>query len=296
VVHRIRGIGVIKASLGVQTFDPRVQAAIGRVQPEADIARAMDGLRAPGVDSINFDLMYGLPHQDEAVLAQTLDTAVAMAPDRVALFGYAHVPHVVHASGGSTWPRCPASARFAMAAQGSAHCARRATTPSVSITFARPHDAWPRRGAMARCGAISRALPTIPRRADRPGASSVGMWPGLLVQNEKNAGRYRQQVEAGRLAGTRGLVQSAEDQRRAALIEALLCQEAVDLPADIREAIAPDLAPFLARGLARLEGRGSNSCPAARPITARSRCCSMPIADKAISSVRRLIRISCLRK
>jgi coproporphyrinogen III oxidase-like Fe-S oxidoreductase len=71
-----------------------------------------------------------------------------------------------------------------------------------------------------------------------------------LVQNEKNAGRYRQQVEAGRLAGTRGLVQSAEDQRRAAVIETLLCQEAVDLPADLLDEAREGLAPFLARGLA----------------------------------------------
>jgi oxygen-independent coproporphyrinogen-3 oxidase len=77
----LRGVGVIKASLGVQTFDPRVQAAIGRVQPEADIARAMDGLRAAGVDLINFDMMYGLPHQDEDVLARSLATAIAMKPD-----------------------------------------------------------------------------------------------------------------------------------------------------------------------------------------------------------------------
>jgi coproporphyrinogen III oxidase-like Fe-S oxidoreductase len=122
------------------------------------------------------------------------------------------------------------------------------------------------------------------------------MWPGLLVQNEKNAGRYRQQVEAGRLAGTRGLVQSAEDQRRAALIETLLCQEAVDLPADIREAIAPDLAPFLARGLARWKGSGwcwrrqrALSSLHRRPVRCLSR--TRPSVQFC-----RLIRISCLRK
>jgi oxygen-independent coproporphyrinogen-3 oxidase len=149
---------VIKASLGVQTFDPRVQAAIGRVQPEADIARAMDGLRGAGVDSINFDLMYGLPYQDEAVLAQTLDTAMAMAPDRVALFGYAHVPHVMPRQRRIDAAALPGQrARFAMAAQGSAHCARRATSRSVSIISRCPTMIWPRRGAMARCAAISRA-------------------------------------------------------------------------------------------------------------------------------------------
>jgi oxygen-independent coproporphyrinogen-3 oxidase len=81
----IRGIGVIKASLGVQTLDARVQSAIGRVQPKDLIERAVEGLRRAGVDSINFDLMYGLPFQDDAVLAQTLDETIAMGADRVAL-------------------------------------------------------------------------------------------------------------------------------------------------------------------------------------------------------------------
>jgi coproporphyrinogen III oxidase-like Fe-S oxidoreductase len=136
----------------------------------------------------------------------------------------------------------------------------------------------------------------MPRRFWSGWASSVSQWPGLLVQNEKNAGRYREAIEAGRLPGTRGVVQTAEDQRRAALIEALLCQEAVDLPADIREAIAPDLDPFIARGLARLEG-------AAR-TPARQRALS-PLGRgpaRRLSRTRpsvqlgRLIRISCLRK
>jgi oxygen-independent coproporphyrinogen-3 oxidase len=211
-----------------------------------------------------------------------------MKPDRMALFGYAHVPHVIPRQRRIDAAALPGQrARFAMAAQGSAQL-RAAGYETIGFDhFALPHDAMARArhaGTLRRNfqGFTDDAAPVLVGL----GASSVSQWPGLLVQNEKNAGRYREAIEAGRLPGTRGVVQTAEDQRRAALIEALLCQEAVDLPADIREAIAPDLAPFIVRGLARLEGGGWNSCPAASPITARSRSCSTPIADKAISSAR----------
>ena len=91
----IADTGVARVSLGVQTFDPALQAAIGRVQPGEDIIRAVTLLRAVGVGSINFDLRYGLPGQDEATLAATLDEAIALAPERLAVFGYAHVPHLI---------------------------------------------------------------------------------------------------------------------------------------------------------------------------------------------------------
>lgn len=86
---------VSRVSLGVQTFSPRLQAAIGRIQPDADIARAVTLLRAAGVTSLNFDLMYGLPGQTFADLMGTIERTAALAPDRVALFGYApHIPQV----------------------------------------------------------------------------------------------------------------------------------------------------------------------------------------------------------
>jgi oxygen-independent coproporphyrinogen-3 oxidase len=226
------------------------------------------------VNSINFDLMYGLPHQDEAVLQQTLDTAVAMQPDRVALFGYAHVPHVVPRQRRIDVAALPGQrTRFAMAAQGSARL-RAAGYDAVGFDhFALPGDDL----------ALARRNGTLRRNfqgfTEDPagaliglGASSVGMFPGLLVQNEKNAGRYRQRVEAGQLAGTRGLVQSADDRRRAAAIETLLSCEAVDLPPDLLNEARDGLAPFVARGLARVEGQrlvlAPHSAPYHRSIAA----------------------------
>lgn len=263
----IRGIGVIKASLGVQTFDPRVQAAIGRVQPEADIARAMDGLRKAGVDSVNFDLMYGLPHQDEAVLAQTLETAIAMQPDRVALFGYAHVPGVIPRQRRIDATSLPGQrTRFAMAAQGAKRLEAAGYATIGFDHFALPHDDMAKARA---AGTLRRNFQgftddTAPALIGL-GASSVSQFPGLLVQNDKNAGRYRTLVEAGTLPGTRGVVQSPEDRRRAALIETLLCRETVDLPPDVLEDAGEGLLPFVERGLARIKGTRLTLAPHSQP-------------------------------
>ena len=84
--------GVNRASLGVQSFDPIVQKAINRVQSFEQTAAATDGLRRAGVTGINFDLIYGLPHQDLESCRETVRQAVSLRPDRFAVFGYAHVP------------------------------------------------------------------------------------------------------------------------------------------------------------------------------------------------------------
>src|SRR5664279_5443023 len=94
MIRQIGALGFNRASFGVQEFDPKVQAAINRIQPPEMVERAIEGFRAAGVPHINFDLIYGLPHQTAAALCRTVEQCVAMKPDRVALFGYAHVPWV----------------------------------------------------------------------------------------------------------------------------------------------------------------------------------------------------------
>jgi oxygen-independent coproporphyrinogen-3 oxidase len=84
--------GVNRASLGVQSFDPIVQKAINRVQTFNETKKAVFGLRANGTESVNFDLIYGLPFQTVASCVETVEMAVELRPDRFAVFGYAHVP------------------------------------------------------------------------------------------------------------------------------------------------------------------------------------------------------------
>jgi oxygen-independent coproporphyrinogen-3 oxidase len=91
-IAALADMGVHRASLGVQDFEPRVQEAIGRRQSIEQTARSADGLREAGIVHINLDLMYGLPQQTVATVTDTAERALKLRPDRIALFGYAHVP------------------------------------------------------------------------------------------------------------------------------------------------------------------------------------------------------------
>lgn len=252
----LRGIGVIKASLGVQTLDPRVQAAIGRVQPREHIERAVDGLRSAGVDSINFDLMYGLPFQDDAVLADTLDQSVAMGADRIALFGYAHVPAMIPRQKRIDVSQLPDQrARFRMAAQGYARLTDAGYAPVGFDHFALPNDDLARataNGTLRRNfqGFTDDQAPVLIGL----GASSISEFPDLFVQNEKNAGRYRMLTGADQLTGRKGVVRTADDRRRGTIITDLLCQGRAVVDADLLAANRSRLTPFIERGLVRIDG------------------------------------------
>jgi oxygen-independent coproporphyrinogen III oxidase len=249
-------VGVHYASLGVQTFDPWLQAAIGRVQPDADIVRAVDLLRANGVSSLNFDLMYGLPGQSLFALEATLERAVELAPDRIALFGYAHVPHMLPRQrriDGSALP--DQAARFEMAAFGYRLLTAAGYVAIGFDHFAKPND------PMAQALEQARLHRNFQGFTDDPGevlvglgASAIGCYPDLLVQNEKNAGRYRMLLSQDRLPATHGVRRSAEDQRRGVVIEALLCYGKARLEPDLVTEAGERLGPFVARGLAALDG------------------------------------------
>src|SRR5271167_4934317 len=97
VLQLLAGLGFNRISLGVQDFDENVQRAVNRLQPADVVARVHDAARELGFRSINFDLIYGLPRQSLSTFATTLDRVVQMRPDRLAVYGYAHMPHVFKA-------------------------------------------------------------------------------------------------------------------------------------------------------------------------------------------------------
>ncbi|RXD07318.1 coproporphyrinogen dehydrogenase [Sphingomonas sp. UV9] len=225
--------GVSRASLGVQTLDPQVQTAIGRVQPVDDIHRTVALLRGAGVASINFDLMYGLPGQTEASLLATLRDSIAMGPDRLAVFGYAHVPDLI--------PRqrridsaalAGAEARFAQAALAHAVLIDAGYVAVGFDHFARPGDALAR---ASEAGTLRRNFQGFTEDPAQTllglGASSISDFPVALLQNEKNTGRYGMRIDAGGFATARGLRRTAEDRGRARAIELILTRGVADLAA-----------------------------------------------------------------
>ena len=264
-----------RVSLGVQTLAEPVQRAIGRVQPAQTIIDAVRWLRAAGVDSLNFDLMYGLPGQDLRDLAETLEVACAMGPDRIALFGYAHVPHLIPRQRRIDAAALPdARLRFDQAALGRRMLGDRGYEAIGFDHFALPGDPIAR---AARAVILRRNFQGFTDDASETviglGASAISVFPDRILQNEKNAGRYRMLLGADRLPVTRGLFRTIEDRQHGAAIESLLCQGVVetrDLPD--RAAIVARLCPFVVRGLAAWDGTilrlAADAAPYARAMAA----------------------------
>ncbi len=260
-------VGVTNASMGVQTFAPELQAAIGRVQPDADIVAATAMLRKAGITSLNYDLMYGLPGQTLDHLEATLARTIELGADRIALFGYAHVPHMLPRQ-----RRIDASAlpdqvqRFAMADYGYRRLTEAGYVAIGFDHFALPHDPMAKAAA---AGQVRRNFQGFTDDQARTliglGASAISCFADLLVQNEKNAGRYRMLLSQDVLPAAHGIARSVEDQRRGAVIEALLCQGEVRLEADLALEAAGKVAPFVERGLAALKDGKLAILPDGRP-------------------------------
>lgn len=274
-------MGVRRVSMGVQTLAPHVQAAIGRIQPADLIARSTEDLRATGVDSINFDLMYGLPEQSMADLDSTISDAIAMAPDRIALFGYAHVPHIIPRQRQIEASHLPdAATRFAMAANGHDQLTAAGYVPVGFDHFARPDD------PLALAATSGRLRRNFQGFTDDDatcligvGASAISQFDHLIVQNEKNAGRYRMRASQGLLTAAQGLERSADDRARGAIIAAILCHQQVDAGA-YPEQLAR-LTPFVDRGLVDITDMVITPVDAGRPYARSIAACFDPYLDAA---------------
>ncbi|WP_043919339.1 oxygen-independent coproporphyrinogen III oxidase [Jannaschia aquimarina] len=224
-------IGLSRASLGIQDFDPQVQRAIGRLQSFEQTRDCVRALRRHGVASLNADLVYGLPHQTPERFAATVGQVLELAPDRVALFGYAHVPHHSRRQKlipGDALPSgeerhalaCLATSRFEAAG-----------LDAIGIDhFALADDAL---AVAARTGRLRRNFQgytddTCPELIGI-GASSISGFPGGIVQNAAMTPAYAERIAAGRLAGARGHRHMPEDRLRARAIEMLMCDFRLDM-------------------------------------------------------------------
>ncbi|MDV4169606.1 oxygen-independent coproporphyrinogen III oxidase [Rhodovulum sp. FJ3] len=222
--------GMNRASIGIQDFDPLVQQSIGREQP-FDITRAcVDDLRAAGIRSLNADLVYGLPHQTAARLDDTVSKVLDLAPDRVALFGYAHVPWVSKRQKLIPEDALPAEeARHALANLAADRFIGAGLTAIGIDHFARPEDGLARAAASGHLrrnfqGYVDDTCPTLIGL----GASSISRLPEGYVQNASATAAYIQRIEAGQLAGARGHIMTGDDLLRARAIEMLMCDFRLD--------------------------------------------------------------------
>lgn len=263
----LRCVGVTRASLGVQTFSPRIQQAIGRVQSREIIEQGTRLLRQAGITSLNYDLMYGLPGQREADLAESLAGAVELGADRIALFGYAHVPHLIARQkriDGSALPDL--AERFRMAWNGWEQLTGAGYQPVGFDHFARPGDAL---AQAAVAGTLRRNFQGFTEDQAPAliglGASAISQFPEVIVQNEKNTGRYGMLLSQDRLPGALGVLRSQTDQATGLIIERLLCMGEARVGADRLAPLRGLLEPFVARGLVDVSADVLTILPAGLP-------------------------------
>jgi oxygen-independent coproporphyrinogen-3 oxidase len=272
LAHALAAIGITRASLGVQEFSPRVQEAIGRVQPFGQVASAVAALRAAGIEALNFDLMYGLPHQSEGDLRHTIGLAHTLGPSRIALFGYAHVPWFkTHQRMIDATVLPGASERLAQAEAARAMLIALGYMPIGFDHFARPEDSLAQAEAAGRLHRNFQGYTTDQAGAlIGIGASAIGRLPQGFVQNAPDIAGYARAIEAGHLATVKGKALSSDDAVRANIIERLMCDFTVDLDAfaeddDFAEAFAT-LAPLADDLLVTIEGRRITVTEAGRPF------------------------------
>ncbi|MFL6828088.1 MAG: oxygen-independent coproporphyrinogen III oxidase [Bradyrhizobium sp.] len=233
MIQQIGALHFNRASFGVQEFDPKVQAAINRIQPPEMVERATSGLRAVGVANINFDLIYGLPHQTTTTLCRTVEQCVAMKPDRIALFGYAHVPWVAKNQRMIADDNLPGASE--RAEQASAAAASLVASGYVQIGtdhFALPTDSLAIAAAQGRLRRNFQGYTSdVARTLIGLGATSIGRTPQGYVQNASETGAWSRAVAAGKLPIARGHALLEQDKLRGHVIERIMCDGSVDLAA-----------------------------------------------------------------
>jgi oxygen-independent coproporphyrinogen-3 oxidase len=255
-IAALSAAGMTRASIGIQDFAPEVQAAIGRIQPFEATRLAVEALRGAGIASVNADLVYGLPHQTQARIEATLDRLLSLAPDRLALYGYAHVPHFSRRQKLIDETALPGDIERLLLFRAAASRLTAAGFRQIGIDhFARPEDPLSRAAANGRLrrnfqGYTDDGCATLIGL----GASAISRLPGGYVQNAAATAAYRDRIASGRLAGARGHRFRGEDRLRARAIEMMMCDFAIDtgaLAACFGEEAALSLEPDHHRALAR---------------------------------------------
>lgn len=265
MVEAMRLSGVNRASLGVQSFDPVVQRAINRVQSYEQTASVVDMLRRAGIEGINFDLIYGLPHQTVASCLDTVRRSLALAPNRFSVFGYAHVPDFKKHQRMINEAVLPDGLARHDQACAIANALKEAGYVQIGLDhFARPDDSM----ALAfEQGTLRRNFQGYTTDKSETligfGASAIGHLPQGYVQNDVQIGAYAQSVAAGRLPTAKGYGLTDDDRLRADIIERIMCEFSADLgdicarhgaEAGAMLQSAARLKPLISDGVVRVDG------------------------------------------
>ncbi|MBZ4023475.1 oxygen-independent coproporphyrinogen III oxidase [Rhodobacter sp. TJ_12] len=221
--------GMNRASIGIQDFDPFIQSVIGREQSYEVTAKVVDMIRSRGINSLNADILYGLPYQNKEKITESIEKLLTLKPDRVALYGYAHVPWMARRQTLIPADQLPTPQARLGLFERSQELFTEAGYDIIGIDhFALPTDGLSkalhagklRRNFQGYTDDLAEALVGI-------GASSISKFPQGYAQNESATGAHTSAIREGHFSTHRGHVFTQEDLMRARLIEMLMCDFAV---------------------------------------------------------------------
>ncbi|GKY86189.1 oxygen-independent coproporphyrinogen III oxidase [Sinisalibacter aestuarii] len=244
--------GFNRASIGVQDFDPMIQEVIGRPQSYEVTRDTVEMLRARGIRSLNVDLLYGLPHQTHARITDSVNKVISLGPDRIALFGYAHVPWMSKRQQLIPTEALPTPEQRLDLYNTARDLFVGAGFEEIGIDhFAKPEDGL---AVAHRNGTMHRNFQGYTEDKSNVlipvGASSIGRFPQGYAQNEPSTSKYTERVRAGELPTAKGHAFTGDDLLRGRIIEKLLCDFRVDFNAVAAEhGVAPEMAIATAKGL-----------------------------------------------
>ena len=272
----LRAQGFNRVSLGVQDFDAEVQKAVNRIQPEAQTLAVIAAAREAGFRSVSIDLIYGLPRQSVATMETTLDKVIAASPDRIALYNYAHMPHLFKPQRRILDSELPGSAsKLDMLAL----CIARLTAAGYIYIgmdhFAKPDDDL---AVAQRQGRLHRNFQGYSTRADSDlvacGVSAISAVGAVYSQNEKTLDAYYSRLDAGKLPIARGIRLDSDDLLRRIIIQNLMCNFELSVaaieqlsPIDFGQYFAPELArlaPLQDDGLITIDSQWLSVTPKGR--------------------------------
>lgn len=253
-VHTLRRQGFNRISLGVQDFDADVQRAVNRVQPEAETRAVIDAARAAGFRSVSIDLIYGLPKQTLESMRQTLDKVVAADPDRIAVYHYAHMPHLFKPQRRIREADMPSSETKLQMLQLCIERLGAAGYVYIGMDhFAKPGDDL---AVAQRQGRLHRNFQGYSTHADTDlvacGVSAIGAVGATYSQNVKTLDEYYDLLDQNELPVARGIRLGMDDALRRTLIQKLMCQFEVSIPA-LEQAFPIGFRDYFAPELERLQ-------------------------------------------
>ncbi|WP_426112510.1 oxygen-independent coproporphyrinogen III oxidase [Massilia sp. PWRC2] len=252
-IGRLRQQGFNRISLGVQDYDEAVQRAVNRVQPQAQTQAILDAARQHGFRSVNIDLIYGLPEQNAATMAHTLERVITASPDRIALYHYAHLPHLFKPQRRIDTARLPdADTRLAMLGLAIDRLGAAGYVYIGMDHFARPDDEL---AVAQRQGRLHRNFQGYSTHADADivacGVSAIGAVGMSYSQNVKTLEAYYERLDRNELPIERGITLSMDDALRRSIIGMLMCQFELSIEA-VEQAFPITFGDYFASELAQL--------------------------------------------